>query len=268
MYYKIHYACLSHIGNVRNINQDNFICDGHYMEIGDMPSIEFPLCGTKTSKDTSVFGIFDGMGGEECGEIAAYIASKAASTMEIDEEAVADLSQFCHEANAEICDYAALHEVTAMGTTAAMLVFAKKEIVLCNIGDSKIFRFCDGMLEQISKDHVAVSAFGVKPPLSQNLGIPPNELIIEPYFAKGVYNDGNVYLICSDGLTDMVSFTEITEVLVSEPIEKAATLLLDKALANGGKDNITIILCEIERQFGLFFSRKRHAIEKRYKHAS
>lgn len=261
MHYKIHYSCLSHIGNVRSINQDNFICDGRYMGIDDTP-IEFPLCGTKTSKDISAFGIFDGMGGEECGEIASYIASKTASTIEIGKEVTADLSRFCHKANAEICDYATLHEVSAMGTTAAMLVFAEKEVVLCNIGDSKIFRLCDGSLEQISKDHVAVSAFGVKPPLSQNLGIPPNELVIDPYLARGAYNDGDVYLICSDGLTDMVSVAEITEMLISKPIEEAITLLLDKALANGGKDNTTIILCKIERQSGCFFKRKRHTKRK------
>lgn len=261
MHYKIHYSCLSHIGNVRSINQDNFICDGRYMDMGDIP-IELPLCGTKTSKDISVFGIFDGMGGEECGEIASYIASKAASTIKIGKEATADLSQFCHKANADICDYATLHEVSAMGTTAAMLVFTEKEVVLCNIGDSKIFRLCDGKLEQISKDHVAVSAFGVKPPLSQNLGIPPNELVIDPYLARGTYNDGDVYLICSDGLTDMVSTEEITQILISESIEKAITLLLDKALANGGKDNTTIILCKIERQFGWLFNRMRHAKRK------
>lgn len=49
MYYKIHYSCLSHIGNVRSINQDNFICDGRYMNMSDIP-IEFPLCGTKHLK--------------------------------------------------------------------------------------------------------------------------------------------------------------------------------------------------------------------------
>lgn len=261
MHYKIHYSCLSHIGNVRSINQDNFICDGCYMGIDDTP-IEFPLCGTKTSKDISVFGIFDGMGGEECGEIASYIASKTASTIEIGKEATADLSQFCHKANAEICDYATLYEVSAMGTTAAMLAFTDKEIALCNIGDSKIFRLYDGSLEQISKDHVAVSAFGVKPPLSQNLGIPQNELVIDPYLARGAYNDGDVYLICSDGLTDMVSTEEITQILISEPIEEAITLLLDKALANGGKDNTTIILIKIERQSGWFFKRKRHTKRK------
>lgn len=261
MHYKIHYSCLSHIGNVRSVNQDNFICDGCYMENDETP-IEFPICGTKTSKEVSVFGIFDGMGGEECGEIASYIASKTASDIEIGKDATEALSRFCQKANLAICDYATLHEVSSMGTTAAMLVFTEKEVVLCNIGDSKIFRLCDGRLEQISMDHVAVAAFGVKPPLSQNLGIPPNELVIDPYLARGAYNDGDVYLICSDGLTDMVSVTEITEVLNSNPTEEAISMLLDKALTGGGKDNTTIILCKIERQSGWFFNRKRHTKRK------
>lgn len=261
MRYNIQYSCLSHIGNVRSMNQDNFICDGRYMAPDDV-SLAFPLCGTKTSRDPSVFGIFDGMGGEECGEIASYIAAKVAATIEIVKDAAADLSQFCRKANLDICDYAALHEVSAMGTTAAMLAFTKKEIVLCNIGDSKIFRLCDGTLEQISKDHVAVSAFGVKPPLSQNLGIPPEELILDPYLARGAYHSGDLYLICSDGLTDMVSKEEITEVLIATPLDKAAALLLEKALANGGKDNVTMILCKIERQSGWFFHWKRHAKRK------
>ena len=225
-------------------------------------SVEFPLCGTKTSDDMPVFGIFDGMGGEECGEIASYIASKNASDIKIGKEAMADLSRFCYKANNDICHYAAMHEVSAMGTTAAILAFTDREVNLCNIGDSKIFRLCNGTLEQISKDHVAVSPFGVKPPLSQNLGIPPNELIIEPYLARGAYNDGDIYLICSDGLTDMVSVGEITETLSSKPIEEAIILLLDKALVNGGKDNITIILCKIERQSGWFFKRKRYTKRK------
>lgn len=261
MQYKIHYSCLSHIGNVRSVNQDNFICDGLYMENDGTP-IEFPLCGIKTSKEVSVFGIFDGMGGEECGEIASYIASKTASDIEIGKDATEALSKFCQKANLAICDYATLHDISSMGTTAAMLVFTEKEVALCNIGDSKIFRLCDGKLEQISMDHVAVAAFGVKPPLSQNLGIPPNELVIDPYLARGPYNDGDIYLICSDGLTDMVSVEEITEVLNSNPIEAAITTLLDKALAGGGKDNTTIILCKIERQSGWFFNRKRHTKRK------
>lgn len=261
MHYRIHYSCLSHIGNIRRINQDNFICGGHYLDTNDSPMMS-PLCGTKNSDDMSVFGIFDGMGGEECGEVAAFIASKTASDIKIGNDAATDLSQFCFRANDKICDYAALNGISSMGTTAAMLAFTEKEIVLCNIGDSKIFRFCDGTLEQISKDHVSVSVFGTKPPLSQNLGIPPSELVIDPYLARGVYNDEDVYLICSDGLTDMVSVEEITDVLISEPIEDATTLLLEKALTNGGKDNITIILCKVERQPGWFIQRMRHIKRK------
>ena len=93
MHYKIQYSCLSHIGNIRKMNQDNFICDGRYMSVNDVP-MKFPLCGTKTSKDKSVFGVFDGLGGEECGEIASYIASKTASEIEIGRDAAADLSRF------------------------------------------------------------------------------------------------------------------------------------------------------------------------------
>lgn len=245
MSYNILYSCVSHVGKVRHINQDNIICDGCYMGTNDK-SIEIPLCGSKSSKTPSVFGIFDGMGGEELGEVASYIAAQNASALKIGKDAIAALSQFCNKTNTDIYQYANENGISAMGTTAAMLAFTDKGVTLCNIGDSRIFRFCDGVLEQISKDHVAVAAFGVKPPLSQNLGIPPTELIIDPYFAKGLYNDGDIYLLCSDGLTDMVSADEIVKILASKPIEEACTELLEKALANGGKDNTTIILCKIQ----------------------
>lgn len=254
MNYNILYSCISNIGNVRSINQDNIICDGLYIKTND-DCIKFPLCGVKSSKSPSVFGIFDGMGGEERGEVASYIAAKNAAVLEIGKDAIAALSQFCNKTNIDICNYASENEMSAMGTTAAMLAFTDKGITLCNIGDSRIFLFCDGVLEQISKDHVTAAAFGMKPPLSQNLGIPPTELIINPYFAQGSYNDGDIYLICSDGLTDMVTTKEIAEILASKPIGEACTQLLGKALANGGRDNTTIILCKIERETGWLLSR-------------
>ena len=261
MHYSILYSCVSHIGNIRSINQDNFICDGRYMKPNDK-NLTFPLCGIKSSKAVSVFGIFDGMGGEECGEVASYIAAQNAAAIEIEKDAIAALSQFCQKANTDICDYANKNEISAMGTTAAILAFTNNGVTLCNIGDSKIFRFCDGELEQISKDHVTVAAYGVKPPLSQNLGILPTELIIDPYLAQGAYNDGDVYLICSDGLTDMVTTEEIAEMLNAKPIEDGCMELLGKALSNGGRDNITIILCKIERESGWFFNRKRQTQKK------
>lgn len=257
MHYLINYACVSHIGRIRSVNQDNFICDGRHLD-GDGKSHTAALYGTKISDEQPVFGVLDGMGGEECGEIAAYIAAQEAAKISIGTDAPGDLIRFCHQANDAICSYATANGVSTMGTTAAMLAFTASEIVLCNIGDSKVFRFCDEGLTQISKDHVAVSVFSTKPPLSQNLGIPPSDFIIDPYLSRGRYQNNDIYLICSDGLTDMISVDEIAESLNSHPIKDAASLLLDTALANGGKDNITIILCEVKRQSCWFSLRKRH----------
>lgn len=192
MNYNILYSCVSHVGKIRRINQDNIICGGFYMQMNGEYN-KFPLCGEVSSKTPSVFGVFDGMGGEEHGEIASYIAAKNAASLNPGNDAVAALSRFCNKTNKDICDYTNDNGISAMGTTAAMLCFTSKGITLCNIGDSRIFRFCKGILEQISTDHVATAAYGVKPPLSQNLGIPPTELIIEPYFAQGAYNDGDIY---------------------------------------------------------------------------
>lgn len=263
MQYSIHYSCISHIGNVRRINQDNFICDGHYIETSET-NIFFPLCGIKSSKEISIFGVFDGMGGEECGEKASYLAAKNAAILSVDASPATTFAQFCQTVNAEICSYVEENSLSSMGTTAAMLAFSSSGITLCNIGDSKIFRFSSGFLEQISKDHVAVSAFGIKPPLSQNLGIPPSEWEIDPYLAQGNYNDGDLYLICSDGLTDMVDTEEIVSLLASSENTKEATQkLLETALNNGGRDNITIILCKVERNPGWLPSCLKRFIQRK-----
>lgn len=262
MQYKISYWCVSHIGNIRKMNQDNFICDGHFMEVND-ENIKFPLSGVRVSKDGSLFGIFDGMGGEECGEIASYIAAKDAADLQIGKDAIAVLSQFCQKANTDICDYANANGVFSMGTTAAMLAFTRNGITLCNLGDSKIFRFFDGILEQISEDHVMASVYGMKPPLLQNLGIPPTELLIAPYLAQRAYKDNEIYLICSDGLTDMVTTEEIVEVLNSKAIDEVSKELLDRALSSGGRDNISMILCKIQREPVWPFRWKRSIHKKR-----
>ena len=209
-----------------------------------------------------MFGVFDGMGGEECGEIASFLAAKKAEEFKPGEDLTADLRKYCSDANGSICRYAEDHSVFSMGTTAAILAFDEKEIMLCNIGDSKIFRLSDGKMDQISYDHVAISAFGTKPPLSQNLGIPPEEMIISPYFSKGTYHDGDVYLICSDGLTDMVKNDVIAQIVFDNPLDKAIELLVSTALENGGKDNVTAILLRIDRKTCAFKRLFRRVFKK------
>lgn len=255
MRYSILYACVSHPGKVRRVNQDNFICNGQYME-PDGNALSFPLRGTCNCAENPLFGVFDGMGGEQCGEVAAEIAARQASNLRVHGDGLDVLAAFCRRANRAICDFSAQNGVTSTGTTAAMLLFMKHKIFLCNIGDSKIFRFRRGQLEQLSMDHLCLAPFGVKPPLSQNLGLPPEEIKIEPYFLKLSYAPDDVYLICSDGLTDMVTNEEIQQVLSSTPVESAAELLLEQALAKGGKDNTTILLCKTEKEPFRLFQRK------------
>jgi protein phosphatase len=252
--YIVQYSCCSHIGRTRKINQDNFICNGRYLH--DQEQISIPMTGSVNCDTPALFGVFDGMGGEEHGEVASLLAAEHAGAYAFGDDPPGEMLAFCRSANDRICEYAANNGIASMGTTAAMLLFFGKEITLCNIGDSKVFRFADHALEQISVDHYAAAVHGRKPPLSQNLGIPESDLLIEPYLARGDCNSGDVYLLCSDGLTDMVGQAEITRILDREALHHAADRLLEQALTNGGKDNITIILCKVEREkrrlFGSF----------------
>lgn len=258
MNYEIHYSCCSHVGKRRNENQDNFLCDGKYL--GDFEdTVEFSMNGCTDHAQPYVFGVFDGMGGEEQGEMASLIAARCATKLKIGPCPIEDLQQYCKTANEEICRYADDNDIVSMGTTAVIIVFAENEIDLCNIGDSKAFHFDGEKLVQISVDHYAATIYGKKPPLSQNLGIPPTELMIEPHYARGYYHDGDIYLLCSDGLTDMVSIEEIAKILTKTAaggtidVNEATEELLQKALDNGGRDNITVILCKVNKsKRGLF----------------
>lgn len=245
MKYKVQFSCMSHIGKYRSMNQDNYSINGSWLKVNEDPVI-YPVTGYVNFENRNIIGIFDGMGGEQCGEVAALIAAEEAAGITIGKEPINDLLRFCKVANDRICSYQEEKGISAMGTTAAVLAFAKKEIALCNIGDSKIFRYAGGTLEQLSVDHYGASVHGRKPPLSQNLGIPPDLFVIEPHVARGKYNIGDIFLLCSDGLTDMVGLSSIKEILSGIPFEKATESLVDAALSNGGKDNITVILCRIE----------------------
>lgn len=257
MPYDVSYWCSSNIGKIRSINQDNFVCDGYLMAGGGYGLPE-PMTGTKTIREACLFGVFDGMGGEECGEIASYIAARDAAVWKSPKNALSDLAALCRQINDDICAYTDLNGIGSMGTTAAMLAFTKRGIALCNIGDSKIFRLHGGELKQISTDHVSFAAYGRKPPLSQNLGIPPTELIIDPYLAQGSYCVGDVYLLCSDGLTDMVDTDSIAAILSARPLAEAGQALMDAAQSHGGKDNITILLCCVDRRRGWLETRKNN----------
>lgn len=193
-------------------------------------------------------GYHDGMGGQACGEAASFIAAAETSVFPFsNKDGAGQLADLCFRINQKICAASQPQKLYGMGTTAAMVLFQGKRIYICNVGDSRIFHFRDGKLRQISQDHVFTGKHSAKPPLAQFLGIPEDEMRITPYIAKGSYRTGDLYLICSDGLTDMLSEKEIEEILLSKTIvREAAEKMISEAMRRGGADNITLILCRIE----------------------
>jgi len=244
--YQIDYTCLSHIGKRRSSNQDNYICAGRILDSGE-PGLFTFLEGTACSRDLPLFGVFDGMGGEYGGDQAARIAAETAQSFTPHTHPMAELLALCQRANDAICDHVRRNRLPNMGTTAAMLLFHRRGITLCNVGDSRIFRLSDGRLQQISVDHVCDLGQPGKAPLSQNLGIPKEEFLIEPHALELSFRDGDRYLICSDGLTDMVSEEEIESTLNETPFSQAGERLLQQALAGGGRDNVTILLLQTRK---------------------
>lgn len=247
MNYEIAYGCVSHTGKVRRQNQDNFLCVDA-MQHYDAAGTDEAIRGRIDTKKGVTFAVFDGMGGEQCGEMAAYIAAQTMREKVFTSDDAEELLGYCTEANRKICAYADTHEISTMGTTAAILRFKEDRILLCNIGDSRIFHLSGEFFHQISTDHVSVGMPGKKPPLSQSLGIPESEFLIEPYTACGKCKEGDRYLICSDGLTDMVSEERMAEILKDGDDAAVVDTLLREALENGGKDNITLILIGVKKQ--------------------
>lgn len=252
MGYQIEYAYTCHTGKVRANNEDNFWCCGESLEAENFGT-DHVLVGCEHQSQIPLLAVFDGMGGESCGEMAAYLAADACGGYyrEHKEEIFTVPGKFwneiCKFMNKEVCDYARENRISSMGATAAMLGFGKKSAYICNLGDSRVYRWCDDEFMQMSTDHVLAGGLFGKAPLVQFVGIPEEHMVLEPAVTECNYIEGSRYLICSDGLTDMVKLTEIRDILAEkEPVKETVEVLLKKALEAGGRDNITIVLCEVK----------------------
>lgn len=242
MGYCVQYSAITHIGLRRKENQDNMVCNSF---IAQEDCIASKIIYGKTDvKPKAVFGVFDGMGGEQCGGVASMLAAQNVEKIDIKHDVAEELFNYCIKANNDIYSYGVTNTLRDIGTTVAVLVFEPSVITLCNLGDTKIFRISQNRMEQISTDHAKQMPDG-KRYLTQNLGAYKNPMTLEPYIAQGQYKNRDQYLICSDGLTDMVSQKEILQIMKANPFEDIVPLLLEMALVRGGKDNITIILCKV-----------------------
>lgn len=257
---KIAGVAICHKGKVREKNEDNLLFLNRNLPMEHEGTKDILFREETDTEKGALYGVFDGMGGYFNGEEASFIVSEIAkesiAKIKFDENIKPEtLKEICYIANERICTMME-EKCIKMGATASMLLFLKEALYLCNIGDSPIYRYRRGKFTPIFKEHTQKVYFKnfVNPedlenrkfPLTQCIGIPPTEFKISPYFIKLDFQQGDMYLICSDGLSDMVKENELTMYLEeSNLLEEKILRLLKAALTNGGKDNITIILLEV-----------------------
>jgi len=245
-------ACLCNTGKVRKNNEDNFFFDGRCLEENNN-GLKHPVTMTRSIRKEICVSIFDGMGGENFGECASFAAADAMQYMTrtlkdyfIPERAF--LNRMCQRINDAVVAKQEELLTDRMGSTMVALYFSHNYVYVCNLGDSRAYRLREGEFLQLSEDHVEKRDGQVrkKAPLTQHLGIRAEDFLIEPYIAKGELQQGDQYLLCSDGLTDMLTNFEIADIMsTTASAEECVQHLVDSALEKGGKDNVTVIVCRI-----------------------
>ena len=205
------------------------------------------------------FAVADGMGGARAGEVASAIAAEAfEGASAVGEAAEAQLAQLLRDANRRIYDLAVTDEShRGMGTTLTAAKVHDEEVSLAHVGDSRAYRMRDGRLEQITRDHSLVAELErsgqITPEAAEHhpqrsiitraLG-PEPEVEVDTYTLSA--RDDDLFLLCSDGLTSMISDDEVAAILrTSATLDEAADALIKAANQSGGKDNITVVLFRI-----------------------
>lgn len=240
------YGAKTDKGMRRQQNEDNFC-------MANLPDMPF-----------SLFAVADGVGGLSAGEVASEIAAevfaeryKKVSAAERKPEAVEFLKATSQEANEDIIRHAYETAHTDMGTTLVACAVTSHSIFTINFGDSRAYIFSAGKLRQITVDHTIYAEFvrsgrftadEAKKLYGSNritngLGFfacPTGDVFVDPFIR------GDKLLLCSDGLSGMLSFEEIRNYLSeeAEPAEIAGKMV-DMANKKGGNDNITAVIVQL-----------------------
>jgi serine/threonine protein phosphatase PrpC len=225
---------LSHPGRKRRRNEDSWVC-------------EPPL-----------FAIADGMGGARAGEIASKLAASALGE-EIGSSGEARVADLIQEANRRVYERANEDSSTSgMGTTITVALVEDGSVAIGHVGDSRAYLIRDRSLEQLTDDHSLVAELvrsGRLSPeeaeshpqrsvITRAIGTDP-DVDVDTFSVEA--KPGDLFLLCSDGLTDMVGDETILETVERhrDDLDAAAKELVGTANRRGGEDNITVVFFEI-----------------------
>jgi protein phosphatase len=264
-------AALSDKGNVRDRNEDHFyVARGGRRAttlVTNVPPADIP---SQFEETAYLLVVADGMGGHAGGEVASRLA--IATLINIILHAPDWIMRLEDDEHAgrlmdrAVARYRAVHEalqerarldpeLRGMGTTMTAAYSLGRDLFVTQVGDSRAYRFRDGTLQLLTRDQTQaqmlanegvirqqdVARHRLRHVLTSALGGLHSHMVAE--IDRFELADGDRLLLCSDGLTDMVGDAEIADLLRREArSEEACRLLVDRALVNGGKDNVTVVL--------------------------
>jgi serine/threonine protein phosphatase PrpC len=234
---KVRVGAASDIGRVRERNDDSYL-------------VEAPL-----------FAVADGMGGHKGGDVASQLALE---TLEAEfREGRGDLAQQIRDANAAVFERSRSDSaVRGMGTTLTAVVVAGTSALFAHVGDSRAYLLRAGDLRQLTDDHTLVARMVKSGEISEaEAGVHPHRSVLtralgtEPEIDVDEFDvaltDGDRLLLCSDGLTGMVTEEQIVAILSAAPDpQDAADRLVRAANRAGGVDNITVVVLDVEAEPG------------------
>jgi len=258
----------THFSNFRKANEDNFTINGRFMNEKERKN---PLrIGLESKDDLQYFAVTDGMGGPGVGDLAAITVveglrheyQKWTYRPKIDFKNIKDnLKKFVHSMNRTIYFLVDEPEKESVGSTLALLVINGNKAMVMNVGNSRVYLYRRGILKQLSVDHTVTQRFvnlgvmekdktikdGGKKQLTRTLGMNPSESNVEPDFSEIFeVEEGDRFLICSDGLSIPIEDNQIIDMLEQY---KDSTIcseqLVAAALEEKSKDNITALLVDV-----------------------
>ena len=232
------------------------------MRIGQQASLTDPGRRRRRNEDAFVvdpplFVVADGMGGAQAGEVAARIAAAAFREYHEADQLAAEqrIEAIIQEANRRIHERARSDlEVSGMGTTVTAALVGSADVSIGHVGDSRAYRIRDGDLEQLTQDHTLVADLVRSGRLTaEEADTHPQRSVITRALGTDAEVDvdtfavdaraGDVFLICSDGLTGMLTDEEILRVVrETGGLDEAVKELVKQANRRGGEDNVTVIL--------------------------
>lgn len=206
-----------------------------------------------------LLALADGMGGHAAGEVASQLMIAALAHLDDDEpgdDLLGKLDAATREGNAAIADQVEEEpELDGMGTTLTAILFAGKKLGLVHIGDSRAYMLRGGELAQITRDDTFVQSLVDEGRITpeQAHTHPQRSLImraltgneIEPTLIMREARAGDRYLLCSDGLSDVVSDETIANTMREGTTDECADRLIELALRSGGPDNVTVVVADV-----------------------